>query len=48
MNSMKALWRYVFGGRQAGFNFGYCAWCEHYELIVPGEVLCEEHWLETK
>jgi hypothetical protein len=49
MRWLSAFWRHITGCRQVGFEFGRCAWCEHYVPdLVPGEGLCEQHWLDTK
>lgn len=29
-------------------EFDTCAWCGRFRAIVPGEVLCEECWVESK
>jgi hypothetical protein len=47
MATLRVLWRWLRGGWR-WFSVGRCVWCEHLELIVPGEVLCEQCWLDSK
>lgn len=44
----RVLWLWLTGGWRQGFTLGRCTWCQRFEMIVPGEVLCEECWVESK
>ena len=47
--ALRELLLWFAGARSAGFKFGRCEWCGCYvHDLVPGEVLCESHWLQTK
>ena len=44
---MKVLWLWLTGGWR-WFRLGRCSWCRKFEMIMPGEVLCEQCWLDSK
>jgi hypothetical protein len=43
----RVLWLWLTGGWR-WFTLGRCQWCGQFELITPGEVLCEQCWLDSK
>jgi hypothetical protein len=46
-HTLRIYWHWLWGGRR-WFRLGWCTWCHEFEMIVPGEALCEACWLDSK
>jgi hypothetical protein len=46
-HQLRVLWIWLTGGWR-WFRLGRCQWCARVELIMPGEILCEDCWLDSK
>lgn len=47
VHTLRILWVWLTGGWR-WFRLGRCTWCSTFQMIVPGETLCETCWLESK